>query len=254
MTGVAYLDGRIYVSQKSNTLLVFDAGSPTFDQIGTIEVEDLRVAVDLAADLNQKLLYIADGNMRIWKVNPKDPTSDVASFQTNNFTPLSISFCEQSRQLVVVAIGSRKLLVYDMHDGDDIELTMVQLPETIELKHAIRKSNGHFLVAHTGLSMTDLRHDQVTEFDSSGKIVRSYGGWRGHGTGQLNKPLYLAVADDGSVSVADSFNGRVVRLSSTLEYVDTVVEGVPVARLHLAEERHQMIVGQKINVGVYQLR
>jgi hypothetical protein len=256
VTGVAYLDGRIYaVSQQSNSILEYDGR--TFDQIGTITVDGLRIATDLTADPDRKLLYVTDLSMRIWKVDPSGSTP-AEVFETGGFTPASISFCRKSSQLVLVMQGLRQLAVYDTDYRGDVvsaEPTFVKLPGglTAELKHAVCTSTGTYLVALIGLS-NDKQHDQVTEITADGAtIVNSFGGWRSSGRHHLSKPLYLAVDDDDSVLVADSLNGRVVRLSASLNYVETVVEGVQVTHLAVAKTRRQLIVMQKMSIAVYQM-
>jgi len=257
VTGVANLDGRIYVSHQSNSILVFNGSSPKFDQIDVIVIDDLRIATDLAADTHRKLLYVSDMTRKIWKVNPNAPSMSASFFDTGNFMPAAISFCRRSSQLIVVAKGMRKLFVYGVDDDDGVRTTVVRLPNNLEPHHAVCAPNGNYLVAHTGLAMVDInKYHQGSDFYVNGANVRSYGGiFSGSMKGQLNSPRYLPVADDGSVMVADYGNGRVVRLSAELEYMDTVVQGVPVTHLSVvaAPQRH-LLVGQKMNVAVYQLR
>jgi len=258
VTGVAYLDGRIYaVTKYSGSILVFDGS--TFNLLDTITVDGLNIATDLTVDPDRKLIYVSDASLSLWKVDPAKPPTTADQFSTGGFTPLSVSFCRQSSQLVVVMQGVRKLFVYDTDSSGGVQLapTYVVLPASpaLKLNYAMRTSAGTYLVAHVGLSSADRQHDQVTEFSADGTtVVRSYGGHRGSGSGELNKPLYLAIDEsDGSVLVADSFNGRVVRLSSSLEFVDVAVEGVPVGCLAVSTTQRQLIVGKKIDIDVYQM-
>jgi sugar lactone lactonase YvrE len=51
---------------------------------------------------------------------------------------------------------------------------------------------------------------EVVVFDLSGRVVNRFGR-RGTGPGEFNSPTFVAVAPDGSISVADSLNFRIQR-------------------------------------------
>jgi len=89
--------------------------------------------------------------------------------------------------------------------------------------------------------------------DGDGKVTRSYGGQSGSGVGQLDEPRHVAVGEDSQfIYVADYCNGRVVLLSSTLEFVRYVSEELSqprrlhlnytTRRLHVSHERGNVVV------------
>ncbi len=53
------------------------------------------------------------------------------------------------------------------------------------------------------------RRHKVLKFDSSGALIKVFGGRRGHGNGQFYYPFHVAVGSDDSVYVSDYGNSRV---------------------------------------------
>src|SRR5664279_1320165 len=58
---------------------------------------------------------------------------------------------------------------------------------------------------------------QFAELDGEGRVLRVFGGLRGDGPYQLNKPRYLSLDVDGRVLVADCDNRRILLLDSKLK-------------------------------------
>jgi hypothetical protein len=57
--------------------------------------------------------------------------------------------------------------------------------------------------------------------DSNGRVLQSYGGSKGSGSGQVNSPVRLAV--NGFILVADLNNDRVLMLSPKLTFIREVL-------------------------------
>ncbi|MGH2610167.1 MAG: 6-bladed beta-propeller, partial [Tepidiformaceae bacterium] len=67
--------------------------------------------------------------------------------------------------------------------------------------------------AQGNMWVTDTGHARIQVFSASGGFVRSIGS-RGDGPGEFDEPVGLAIADDGTVFVADMYNRRVVMLNA----------------------------------------
>jgi len=115
--------------------------------------------------------------------------------------------------------------------------------------HAVQLTTGQYVVC--------LRQDdRVCIVDDGGGVTRSYGGQRGSGVGQLDRPRHLAVDEDSQfVFVADTCNDRVVVLSPTLEFLRYISEGLSgPQRLYLHQATRRLYVGQRNrDVAVIQL-
>ena len=57
-------------------------------------------------------------------------------------------------------------------------------PDLTDLQHAIQLEGDKFLVCHAVAG----RHHRVCIIDNTGRVIKSYGGNRGSGKGQLNEP------------------------------------------------------------------
>lgn len=122
----------------------------------------------------------------------------------------SLSVTEEGN-VVVVNYWANKLKEYGP-DGQLIrQCNRSKFPGITHPSHAIKLSNGHFVVCH-GLNSDELH--RVCVVDPQGCLLRSFGGRKGSGLDQLNDPFHLALGTDGSVFVADWQNGRVLELSS----------------------------------------
>jgi hypothetical protein len=87
--------------------------------------------------------------------------------------------------------------------------------------HTVELTTDQFVVCHG--DGNDPLH-RVCIVNSAGCLMHSYGGSKGLGSGQLNRPIRLAV--NGFILVADLKNGRVLMLSPTLSYIREVVSGL----------------------------
>jgi DNA-binding beta-propeller fold protein YncE len=67
----------------------------------------------------------------------------------------------------------------------------------------------------------DAGADRVLAFDAAGQVVLEFGS-RGSGPGQFNCPSHIACGPDGSLVIADSFNGRLQRCG---------VDGAPIGQI-----------------------
>jgi hypothetical protein len=161
------------------------------------------------------MLFVAD-----WSTNCI-VQYDLSTAGTGRFLlPLrSITSSEMSPRSLSVSSAGRLLVTSPPHElilfgADGTELKRVVLPSHVNPQHALETARGTFVVCHTGLL-----HDQVTEVDDEGQVLRSFGsGRRGCGPDQLNEPQHLAIDSiSGRIFVADSKNHRVLILNWRLE-------------------------------------
>jgi len=83
--------------------------------------------------------------------------------------------------------------------------------------HSVQLTTGQFVVCHGFGYGSDHR---VCVVGDNGEKLHSYGDQRGFDDGQLMGPHHLAVDGNSQrVFVADYYNGRIVELSPTLEFV-----------------------------------
>ena len=71
------------------------------------------------------------------------------------------------------------------------------------------------LIGEDRLLVTDTGNHRLQMLDRDGNFITNVGSF-GNGPGQFNEPVGLAVALDGSVYVADTWNGRIQQLSPEL--------------------------------------
>jgi len=116
----------------------------------------------------------------------------------------------------------------------------------VEPWHSIKLSSNMFVVSHGFYDPIQ----QVSEVNTSGSIVKSYGNSRGSNGGQLNTPGHLAVDGYGNVLVADSLNNRVVLLSPSLKNLGEItIPGYEFSMpwsLHLDESNNRLYIGEEI--------
>jgi len=121
--------------------------------------------------------------------------------------------------LIVTCSSVRKIKEFSPR-GD--LLREVTLPDdVINPSHAIRLTDGNFIVCHGDVD--DLIHRVCKVSEDGGHIINSHGGQPGSNVDQYVVPAHLAVDDNEFVYVVDINNYRVTLLSPTLKYERQVV-------------------------------
>ena len=90
----------------------------------------------------------------------------------------------------------------------------------VGLVHAIQLDGDRFIICATKTTL-----DRVCIIDSNGRMMKSYGGGRGSGIGQMNRPCYLAIDRNGFILVADFSNNRIIQLNASLEFIREFIPG-----------------------------
>jgi hypothetical protein len=241
MMGVAQLANKIYVvCLQSATIRVYEA-SPPYDRLPDVKVQGMELPEDIAACSVSQHLYIADWHC-VWRTE----VGGLVDRWTRYIAivgPWSLSVT--SGRLLLVRYNNNKLLQY----GDTLDQPKhIPLPRYMEPRHAVETSHGTFIVCHTGRWWGGAQHDQVSEVDVDGRVVRVYGGQRGHGPHQLDHPYHLAQDATGRLLVADTYNRRIVLLNSQLELDRVMVDSVDLdlnpCRLSYVEGTGQLVVGE----------
>jgi len=221
--GVALLNSKIYViCFAPETVNVF-SDEPPYTRHKDVLVKGINPRDIASFSYNDDYLYVADPYSNcVWKVNV-NTNGDVEKFVPNAgmndaFTPWAMSVKASSRMLVT---SENQLYVFD---ADGRQLLHVQLPDNIDAEHAVETSHGTFIVCYNDMTVSKIGRrqsisnvDRVSEVDVSGRVIRSFGGRRGSGTGQISQPFNLVIDVSGKVFVADYENSRVLVLSEKLE-------------------------------------
>lgn len=90
-------------------------------------------------------------------------------------------------------------------------------PTTVLEAGELDRCGGLVATAAGGIFVTDPLSGRVVSISTDGEILHSAGGVEGPHAGAFNTPMALAEAPDGSLWMVDTFNFRVVHLSSELE-------------------------------------
>jgi DNA-binding beta-propeller fold protein YncE len=217
--GLAHLGNRIYVIEDgSNVIQVYDDN--TLAKVDSITVHGLQHPGDLTACEQSRQLFVLDRHPvnALWQV-------DAATHEAKKLKPINsdadqaVTLSASNGHVVLTSKFNSKLFVFNVESGD---VKTITLPRAITARHAVETSRGTFFVSHVG-SRGSFGNDGVSEFDSTGTQLNTYGGERGSGSNQLNKPIYLALIPDGGVLVADFENKRVVGINDDLTLGEVVI-------------------------------
>ena len=217
VSGLTHLDGLLYVllDDRPASVRVYDLASNT--KLTSFRLP-LNSYADVASSEYKHRLYFGHSSGEIyevkinkWQINWRNPEDIDLIDETYEWsaaeTILALSVTPKCN--ILVTCHPNKLLQFD--PSGELMLT-VRLDANPW--HAVRLTTGQFAVCFS---------DRVSIVDSSGCIMKSYGGTRGAGPYQQNNARHLAADGDGYIFVADSNNDRVVLLSPTLSYVRSVV-------------------------------
>jgi len=187
---------------------------------------------DLSSKVGAIKKWIASGHISKWSVPGR---------------PYGLSVTPGRCNLLVACHEPSKLVELRADSGQPVR--EITLQSDIErLQHAVQLTTGQYVVCH-GFSGDTLR--RVCLVDVEGRVTRSYGGQPGRDVGQLAVPCHLAVDEDSQfIFVADWFNGRVVLLSPTLEFVREFSEVVSGPwRLYFHQTTRRLFVGRGLYGG-----
>lgn len=213
--GVAVLGENVFFAYR-NSPQVKVYSSDTLGYQRSWELKELNEIEDMTACSKLYCLYMssikAGGECEIFKVTPHGRL--IRRWETgSNFGRLSVT---HDFNVLLAVHHNRKLVEYKT---DGTLVRQIQLPDAIRPISALKVNSNDYYVSH-GFG-EDSVHG-VSQIDATGEVLKRFGDTKGSTNKQLDTPVHLAM-NDGSIWVADSQNGRVVVLSKTLEYQDTLL-------------------------------
>ena len=229
------------MNEKSSEVEVYDSMKFSFSRQWNLR--ELIYPRDIASCNRNKCLYIFDykdssQSKEILRVDPNGKL--IKKWSTGDDWGYGLSVTDESN--VILTVHNKNKLNEYSPDGQLIREINLSLDAGIRYPwHAIKLTNGHFVVCH-GVVMC-----KVCTVDADGKLKKSFGGKSGSTIGQMNSPVYLSVDGNGFVMVADQENSRVLLLDSDLKFQREILtkakHGLRVlCRIHLDESNGRLFV------------
>jgi len=239
--GITSLNTEMYVYYCGNKYItVYD--KDTYNVRRSIQVPRLGGVSDMTSCKTHQCVYIADcGNKVIHRIDINDT---VIQWPIND-EPHGLSVNSVCNVLVTChKVGDVKDFTTD---GKLIRVISLE-SSIVHPRHTVELTTGQLVVCHGDVN--DAVH-RVCIVDLSGRVLQSYGGSKGSGSGKLNAPYRLAV--HGVIFVADINNHRVLMLSSTLSLIREVVTGLryPWSILFDDETERMYVADNKWENGKY---
>jgi len=232
------------VSEESSEIDVYD--SIKFSLSRQWSLEELVLPKDIGSCDRNKCLYIFDFkgiglSNEILKVDPNGKLLKKWS-AGDDFSRLSVAY---DSNVIATVYNKNKLSEYSP-DGQLIrEIKLSPDPGIRGPLHAIKQTNGHFVVSLGYLYGDDLH--RVWMVDEDGNLTKSFVGECISSSGQMDYPISLSIDGNGFVMVAYRNSGRVLLLDSDLEYRREILskeirELQGPSRILLHESNGQLIV------------
>jgi len=211
VTAVTSLGDDVFVARCSQQIEVYDAATCTLQcrlAVPGLGIWAFGFGVPLAHGLAvcpvNNCLYASD-----WY---NDSVHRVELSGSNAVMKWSVARCpagltvNRAQNLLVVSKGESKLQEFTTRGS---LLQNIQLQSDAAPCHAVDMGNGQFVVSCREM------HD-VCLVDTTGAVVRSYGGQTGSQMMKMNRPTGLAVDKHGNILVTELGNNRLLVLDSSL--------------------------------------
>ena len=236
--GAVAVNGEIFVLQYESDGQVRAYDGQTFTLTRHISIPDVKNAHSVAGCSYNSCLYVGDtGHKCVHRIDIE--TGSVKKFTTGD-PPRGISLTK-SHNLLVTTELSNKIKEYTTEGSLIREISIDASMDRPQ--HAKELPNGQFVVSHLGSAQ-----HRVCVVDTSGCVVKSYGGSQGSRKGQLKDPRRVEVDCWGNIFVADCSNDRIELLSQDLAHLGYIhLSGYQLSRpytLHLDEESGRLYVGE----------
>jgi len=214
--GVTQLHDVVYiVCRLPKTILRFNAA--THEQLTDIDIWGLNAPWDIVTCEQTSQLYVADLVNSVFRVLADGADIHIRRWwrrsSTNKSKPTSLSVT--STRLLVTLYNSKQLIQLDSL-GD--ELRRVQLPDSMEPRHAVESPTGTFIISH--FNRQPERH-QISEVNRHGQVLRQFTGSR---LPSLGSTLHIAIDSHGNVFVADAGNSRILLLDAQLRLRRLIID------------------------------
>ena len=249
--GITSLNDELYVvTNESPDIDVYDID--TLDHRRKIKVEGLVSGWDIVAHVDG--LYVSEYETeRIHRIQLSDETSSHWPTVDNYCFTMSIN---KNGNVIASCPVLDKIIEYTPECDSRIrEIEVDAMDETIAgLHHAIQLDDDRFVICHASKT-----HHRVCIIDVNGRMMKSYGGGKGSGIGQMNWPCYLTIDRNGFILVAERKNNRVIQLDASLEFIrEYIPESVGLKeprRMHLHEGKRRLFVAERNeqNIAIFDL-
>ena len=238
--GVTRLRDVVYIiTAGSKAILRFNATS--HQRLSDIHMRDMRVPCDIVACEQTSQLYVATWSATcVWRASADG--ADIRrwltkSFDSNTLNPTSLSVT--STRLLVTTYSPNELIQLDS-EGD--LLRRVQLPDDMELWHAVESPTATFIVS---LEKVQLMQRQISEVNAEGVFLRQFTGSR---LSPLGLSRHIAIDSHGNVIVADCGNRCILLLDAQLTLRCVIMDKHQLndkspARMCYSEPTGQLLVG-----------
>ena len=247
--GITSWNDQLYAAiWESSDINVYDIG--TLEHRRKIRVEGLVNAWDIVVHAN--VLYVSECRDKlIHRIQLSDETSS-HWYVNSEWLTMSIN---KRGNIVVSCYDFNKIIEYTPTGSCVRETQVDAIDGTIGgLQNAIQLDDDRFVSCHVTTT-----HHRVCIIDSNGRMMKSYGGKRGSGIGQMNYPCYVAIDRNGFILVGDYYNNRIIQLNESLEFVKEFIPGSVGLnypwRMHLHENMRRLYIaeGGQQNISIFDL-
>ena len=234
------LNKELFLYYRGDTdITVYDIATFNVQRKRNLSLPCLGYVNDLTSCKRYQCVYILEHNNRmVYRVDDKNTITqwsvgdEPGSMSVNSVHHVLVTYND---------VGNVKEFTTD---GELIRVISLQ-SDFIRPLHVVEMTTDRYIVC-LGNEIDPLQ--RVCMVDTSGRVLQSFGGYRGSGKKQLNGPSRLAVIH-GLILVADRSNHRVLMLSPSLNYVSELVSGLRHAsrlwfdedtgRLYIADNKYE---------------
>jgi DNA-binding beta-propeller fold protein YncE len=248
--GLTTLNNELFVRYLGKDITVYDTETYTVQR--TLQVPGLGAVSDMTACYRHQCIYIGDAKNNL--VHRIENTNKVTEWPVND-RPHGLSV-NSAYNVLVTCDEARKIKEFTT-DGQLIREISLH-SDLVRPAHTVELTTEQFVVCH-GQGKDPLH--RVCIVDSTGQVLRSYGGPKGSKLGKLNSPGRLAV--HGNILVTDLNNERVLMLNETLSIGRQVVSGLSapvrmwfdarVGRLYIADNKYENKTYKSGQIKIYSL-
>lgn len=255
---VTSMNDEIFVLRRPShqQLDVFNAMTKTFKRKLHIKdfSDDTTFSCGLTSCTDDNCLYVCDSLRRyihrldLDSVTPEEPTSwQVKADEDDAVTSLSMN---STREVLVTCSKTHRILTYSKLGKLMHEIRLDQT-EVTRPQHAIQLQDNRFIVSHSGPVYG------VSVVNKHGKVELTY---RNESVEKNDtrfiSPRQLAVADNGSILVADNGFNRIVALNPTLDVARVVTlpgvnDLIGPWSIYLDSKRDRLLIGEERGGRVY---
>jgi hypothetical protein len=229
------MGNELYVGRHNRSVIeVYDVA--TLDFRRNLSIPGLQCVIDMASCPQCDVVYVSD------KCDNKIYVLDESGVRLNwsvAESPRGLSV--NSQMNVIATFHNSSILRVFAPDGELLRNATLESDVTYPW-HTIQLDDDRYIVAH-GYSFTNLH--RVCIVNKRGTVIDSFGGIRGRGDQQLNRPYRILIFGQ-SLILSDFYNFRLLLFSmSPFAYVRDLItrsDGLWPRRMALSEDGTQLFV------------